>query len=81
MKLEIGSKYQTMCMKKIPSVNLQIASVSSFESLNKPSFSKRLRIIQALASASPNTELVSIAMVAFRNVLLLVLYLASGTLE
>lgn len=75
MTLEVESRYQTMCMKKIPSVNMQIASVSSFESLNKPSFSKRLRIIQALASASPNTELVSIAM-AFKTVLLSVLYRA-----
>uniref|UniRef100_A0A7C9FJS0 Secreted protein n=2 Tax=Opuntia streptacantha TaxID=393608 RepID=A0A7C9FJS0_OPUST len=33
-----------------PSVNLHIMSVSSFESLNSPSFSRRLRTIHALAS-------------------------------
>ena len=35
---------------QIPSVNLHIMSVSSFESLNSPSFSRRLRTIHALAS-------------------------------
>lgn len=39
--------------KQTPSVNLHMVLISSSESLNNPSFSKRLRMIQALASLSP----------------------------
>lgn len=37
--------------KELPSVNLQTASISSFERLNNPSLSSRFLAIQALASA------------------------------
>lgn len=43
-------------MDYIPSVKLHILSISSFASLNNPSFSRRFCIIQALASSLQITD-------------------------